>query len=92
MVYRKYLYSNRTCIDFTSRDVLREETIDLTTNWAVNATHIPLEIIVWVYPPLVFYTEWKTFEDNDEVFKYQFCGPIINLLKTFAIHTNIEYY
>ena len=91
MVYRKFLYSNRTCIDFTSEDDPREEWIDLTTNFAINASHSPLEIFIWIYPPLIFYTEWTTLiNDSVEVFNYQFCGPLINLLKTFALNTNIE--
>ena len=73
---------NKSCVSLNS-----EQTV---TKWTVNSTAQPLDFMVVLYPPFVKYTDWYTTDGNTSLYNYQFCGPLIVLLKCFAQHINTE--
>ena len=73
---------NRSCVTLNTNQI--------TTNWAINSTAPPIFTADFMYPPLLIYNDWNITEDNSTITYYQFCGPIIVLLREFSKRINIE--
>ena len=73
---------NKSCVTLNSNRS--------TTNWAINSTAEPIDVMSFIYPPLILYNDWDIIEDNITLTYFQFCGPLIVLLREFAKHLNIE--
>ena len=73
---------NKSCVSLNS-----EQTV---TKWTDNSTAEPFDFFVLVFPPLLSYNDWYTTDGNTSLNNYQFCGPLIVLLKLFAQDINNE--
>ena len=76
------MVNNKSCITLNS--------LKNTTDLAINSTSEPISTLVMYYPPYLLYTDWEIKEVNKSILYYQFCGPLIVLLKSFAKHINTE--
>ena len=73
---------NKSCVTLNS--------MQTTSKWTDNSTEKPLDFMALVYPPLLTFNDWYTTDGNTSLYNYQFCGPLIALLKCFAQHINTE--
>jgi len=64
--------------------------INDTTVWTNNTSDSPLEALLGAFPVLSTYNEWTVMSGNESILYYQYCGPLIMLLKTFAEYINRE--
>ena len=73
---------NKSCVSLNSEQMI--------TKWTDNSTTQPLDFYLFFYPPFITYNEWYTTDGNTSLYNYQFCGPLIVLLRCFAQHINNE--
>ena len=73
---------NESCLTLNS--------LQMVTNWTNNSEDSPLYIMGFIYPPYLDYTDWEITEHNTSILYYQFCGPLIVLMKCFAKYINNE--
>ena len=73
---------NKSCLTLNS--------LQNTTQLAVNSTADPIDVLAAFFPPLLTYADWVITENNNSILFYQFCGPLVVLMKTFAKFVNKE--
>ena len=74
--------SNKSCVTLNEFDII--------TKWTLNSTEPALNFNTLMYPPLLTYTDWHITNNNTSLLYYQFCGPLIVLLRTYAQRINTE--
>ena len=60
--------------------------INDTLIWPENSINNTIEVLPLMYPPFVTYTEHGINSGNTSILYYQYCGPLIVLIKMFAIY------
>ena len=73
---------NKTCVTLTS--------LKNTTDWAINSTTEAMDVLALFYPPYLSYNDWEMTVDNTSILYYQFCGPLILLLRRFSERINTK--
>ena len=70
--------NSNQCVDLNS--------INDTLVWPENSINNTLEIQPFMFPPFVIYKEHVIESGNTSLLYYQYCVPLIVLIKMFAIY------
>ena len=65
--------------------------INYTTQWAINSSESPLSAYIMPVPALISYKERTVMSSNESIIYFEYCGPFVMLLKAFAEYINREY-
>jgi hypothetical protein len=55
-----------------------------------NSTSLTMEVQPLMWSPILTYREERIEFDNSSVLHYEWCGPLILLMKIFAKHINAK--
>ena len=75
--------NNHQCVELNS--------INNTINWSENSGNFTIEVQPNMWPPIITYYEQLVMSGNTSILYYQWCGPLIVLLKHFAIYIKAKY-
>jgi hypothetical protein len=81
-----YYYHSDQCVELNSEND--------TLFWANTPTNYTIQVQPHIWPPLLTYKEYNHFsyikKGNTSILYYQYCGPLIVLLKVFAKYINVK--
>ena len=67
----------KSCVELNS--------VNDTTDWALNATDSPYDVYAISMPPFLSYKELDVYmSGNTSILYYRYCGPLLVLMKVFA--------
>jgi hypothetical protein len=75
---------------FTYNHCVNLTSINDTVFWANNSTNTTIEVQPIVWPPFVNYNEELIKIGNTSILNYQYCGPLLFMIKTFATKLNFK--
>jgi hypothetical protein len=76
-----YVYNN--CVNLTS--------INNTVFWGNNSTNLTLDVLPFMWPPIITYKEQLKNTGNVSLLYYQWCGPLMLIMSTIAKQMNAKY-
>ena len=79
----KHYYQSSQCVELNS--------INDTIILEQNLNNDVVDIQPFMYPPLIAYEEELVTTGNISILYYQYCGPLIVLIKLFSKYTEYKY-
>ena len=75
--------NNHQCVQLNS--------INDTLDWSESSANFTIQVQPNMWPPIITYKEQWIISGNTSILYYQWCGPLIVLLKHFAIYIKAKY-